>query len=414
MRFETIIYGIYKELRFYSSVCSKYGVLFCLTAVCFFYSCDKPTILLNQPNEDVRSLGGFISNNYNYTLLAAAMEYTGLLDTLNKPGDYTLLAADNAAFKELGLHSTADIKRLDRDSLRRVLAHHILPYVLREDDVPVDVPDLRYITLSGDSLYVSRVTSTLTWDKMVKRGGMNSFASNSGITFSGIDGIDMDKNFSNGVLHTVSKLVNLFSEMTIQEWLERDPNYSVFVAGLKKFNLWDVLSKKGPFTVFAPRNLYLENAGITQNFVDTLRTENFIGSRLFGSYIMYDKFYFVLDYDFYLHRDQQYWFFTPLKDDPGTYQIFFGSSAKRPESISDISNDVLRTEYGLGISRSPMPNSDGTAYLGAYSYMRDGKSRPFSLGLSKTLNDNVCRNGLIHDLQGVLVIPDKARTSNNF
>src|SRR5690606_24401444 len=129
-------------------------VLFSLGVI---QGCDREDILLNQPNEEVRSLGGFLANNYEYTLFSAALKYTGLLDTLTHgTGPLTVLAPSDDAFRAIGITRPSDFQRMDKDSLRYVMAYHILPFRLNLSDVPMNQAEVRYETLAGEQLYANR------------------------------------------------------------------------------------------------------------------------------------------------------------------------------------------------------------------------------------------------------------------
>ncbi|SEL99695.1 Uncaracterized surface protein containing fasciclin (FAS1) repeats [bacterium A37T11] len=380
-------------------------LLFGLTA------CEKPSILLNQPNEDVRSLGGFISNNYDYSLFAAALAYTGLLDTLNNPGEFTVLAPNNTAFNELGISSPDDFQHMNRDSLRYVMAYHILPYALLEANIPEGIVDLRYETLAGERLYASRVISVFEGNYVYRTVGSTRTATDHAVTFSGADAITTDRIMSNGVMHSLAKLMKPFPGVTVQSWLAARQQYSTFVAGLKKFGLWDELAGEGPFTIFATQNDVYLSQGITAEFIANMDTSQYIGARLFGANIMYKKWYFTLDNDFYLHLQRQWWYVDAVKGDSTYKQIFFGSEkASSFYSTTDLQN-FTRTSYSLGIS----PSVAGGNYLGSGSSTPSGSSYyPYCVGFYRALNDNLCTNGLVHDLQGVLVLPDQARSSDDF
>lgn len=379
-----------------------------------FHSCEKPVILLNQPNEDVRSLGGFIGNNFDYSLFAAALEYTGLMDTLaNSPGPFTVLAPNNNAFSELGISHASMFQGMDRDSLRLVLEYHILPYRLSSEDMPPDENDLRYVTMSGDSLYASRLGDVFV--------AGNSFASaqqtgNSALNFSGAYALVNDAEFSNGVMHTLIKVMKPFPRIRVQQWLEDRAQYGIFVAGLKKFGLWDELAGEGPFTIFAVQDDVFTQWGITEESIAAMDVSQYIAARLFGSYIMYDRHYFISDNHFYFHAgmvgQRQMWYVSPLRDDTSYHQIFMGREA------ANILTQSL-TVYSLAISQLQIPyNFRGTNNAQRWQFNQEnflGSGRQvygvngYNLGRIRARNDNICDNGLVHDLQAVLVMPEEAR-----
>lgn len=403
-----------RDNRLYGTL--RYIIALCAFGLLGFASCEKQLILLDQPNEDIRSLGGFIGNNFDYMLFAAALEYTGLMDTLaNSPGPFTVLAPPDAAFNDLGITRISDFYGMDRDSLRDVLAYHILPFRLMEADVPENSIDQRYMTLAGRALYSSRAINATTNIYVTER---------SHLYFSGAYVRHKDWEFSNGLMHTLTKLMKPHPGKTVQDLLASRPQYSTLVAGFKKFGLWDELATEGPFTVFAAQNSFLAEYGITEASIAAMDASQYIGERLFGAYIMYGKHYFTLDNGFFLWSEGQGWLVNPLRNDPGYYQILM--SMDNGSNMYDYPNLQRRavnlTRYSLGISAQTYPYGyylGSTSSTAAPSYMFNqanflGKSSQvygtggINTGTFPYLNDHLCGNGLVHDIQSTLVLPQEA------
>ncbi|WP_437918036.1 fasciclin domain-containing protein [Sphingobacterium sp. LRF_L2] len=380
----------------------------CILFLGLLQACEKPEIRLNQPNEDVRSLGGFIGNNFDYTLFAEALKYTGLMDSLtDSPGPFTVLAPNNTAFNLQGITHVSQFASMDRDSLRQVLAYHILPYRLMESDIPVDMIDLRYQTLSGEQLYASRAMSTIG-----SATATNPLLINSQLYFSGAYSYaqNRDFEFSNGVMHTLVKMMKPFGGQTVQQWLLSKPQYSILVAGLKKFNIWDSIEGEGPFTVFAVNNDIFEQWGITEESISEMDVNEYVGARLFGSYIMYNRHFFILDCNFFMWTQDQRWYVAPVQGDE-TYNHLFIARMEEPSSLT-------LDMYTLALSQLKVPYSYGftsangqKAYFNQENFLGSGRQvlRDYNAGRFPALNDNVCDNGVVHDLQAVLVMPDEAR-----
>lgn len=396
---------------------TRWGVLAfglaCLSA------CDKPEILLNQPNENVRSIGGYLSNNFDFSLFAAALEYTGLLDSLTHgAGPYTVLAPWNGAFQDLGISRNADFLAMDRDSLRQVLAYHILPMRLR--DIPPDEIDLRYETLSGDSIYVTSGSG------LVYSGAEEIHAlSVQNLSFSGNYSKD---DLSNGKIIGLVKLMKPFPHLTVQDWLAYRPQHSIFVAGLKKFGLWEELADVGPFTVFAPTNTAMEAAGITEETIASMDVTDYIGARLFGAYISYDRQFFIRDFDFYQTTVAQRYFVHPVRDDEYNF-IFMGQAYFSMTSYPDITYYFRRAgilfvpfEYSIGITKDNVPYGyyhtvaeDNERFLGSGTPLIENPLNwlyHINSGVHAYNNDNICNNGIVHQFDAVLVLPEEALVSN--
>src|SRR5690606_3542689 len=104
---------------------------------------------------NLRPGADFIKNNYEMSLFSAALQKLGYTEELNSAGPFTFLVPTDLAFNELGIYRPSDFDKLDRDSLKKIIAYHILPAQLRLSDIPTNGVDVRYPTLAGPALYAS-------------------------------------------------------------------------------------------------------------------------------------------------------------------------------------------------------------------------------------------------------------------
>src|SRR5690606_21035666 len=125
-----------------------------------------------------------------------------------------------------------------------VMAYHILPFRLNLQDIPMDQADVRYETLAGEQLYANRYRFRNDYRRSAIS---NSVIKAIMVAFSGAEvanGISLsntaasaenqgDIAFSNGVLHSMTKVMKPNPDKTVQDWLAENPNHSIFVAGLK-------------------------------------------------------------------------------------------------------------------------------------------------------------------------------------
>lgn len=413
---------------------------------CFLASCQREDIYLNKPNEEVRTLGAFLSNNYAYSLFAAALEYTGLIDTLNsRSATFTVLAPLDAAFHAIGIERADDFLQMDKDSLRTVLAYHILPFRLTLSDIPKDQIDIRYETLAGGELYANRYTFRNDY-RLVDIS--NSKVQATMVTFSGAEvenAISLnnvaaplenvgDIALANGLVHSLVKLIKPFPDETVQDWLAGRPEYSSFVKGLKKFGLWEALGDRSKqFTVFAPKNEILDLQGMSDAFIEAMDVQDYLGARLFGSYIMYDRQFFIKDYHFYLATQDQFWYVDPVRDDPAYNRVFMGQAIFGHSTtggiympsfanrfLSDLVPRFYDYDYTLGVTDGDTPYlyfkqgeaSNEEAFLGGGTVGSLGN--PYmNRGLDQHQNDNWCNNGIVHNIDAVLVLPEEALTDEN-
>lgn len=236
-------------------------------------ACEKKDLLVNQREEGeggVRTMGDFIRNNYDLSLLAAALERVNLLDSLDMPGPFTILAPDNEAFNQSGITKPEDFDRMNVDSLRFILKYHILPLRLYTSDIPAQL-DNTYATLAGPDVYLSaQVNNPVFYSQYTANGALVRRAPR------------RDQPLINGALHVVNKLMK-YQPLTIQEFLASNADLSLFVTAMKRFRLWDQLNAQGPLTVYAPVNDAFLKYGLTADSINRMDPQDY-DPVLFGIY----------------------------------------------------------------------------------------------------------------------------------
>lgn len=342
-----------------------------LVPILLFASCKHEDLTMVKPNENLRPGADFIANNYEMTLFSAALKKLEYTEQLNAEGPFTFLVPTDQAFNDLGIYRPSDFNKMNIDSLKKVISYHILPIRLTLSDIPTNGVDIRYTTLEGSSLYASLASTA--------PGGGNPFNE---LYFCGAEVARKDVVLANGVLHVLNQVMKPNFEMTTQQWLAGRPDYTVFVAGLKKFNLWDQLSGSGPITVFAPDNQALERAGITMETLNGLDASKYKGNLLFGSYLLYDRHFFLSDAQVF-----------SIINSNARFQYF-------------LKNDTHFMEYMAGKSY-PGFHMSYTLRLRTGNTIVDGVLREVTSALVGR-NDNLCSNGLVHHLTEGLVRPEEA------
>ncbi|MGN8055428.1 fasciclin domain-containing protein [Pedobacter sp. 22163] len=336
----------------------------------FVTGCKHDDLSVALPNENIRPAGDFVKNNYEMRLFYAAIKKTGYIEQLNGAGPFTVFAPTDEAFNRLGVYSATDFDKMNVDSLKKIIGYHILPRKLLVNDIPSNGIDVRYATLTGPELYVSRAAFN-------PNGGVENE-----LYIDGVEAIRKDVVVSNGVLHLMDNVMKPNFNRTVQQWLATHADYSVFVKGLKKFNLWDQLATGTTFTIFAPNNQALEEVGITEAFLNSLETDKYIGDRLFGAYILYDRHFFISDSQVFslINFNGAYNYF--LKND--SHYMNFGGGKLYPE---------FKLGYNLTLRSG---NTVSDVILNAVTSNLTAK------------NDNLCSNGIVHHLVSGLVTPNQA------
>ncbi len=334
-----------------------------------FASCKHDDLSMAKPNENVRPAADFVKNNYEMRLFYAALQKVGYVDQLNGTGPFTLLAPTDEAFNNLGIYTAADFDKMNVDSLKKVIGYHVLPRKLRVADIPSNGVDVRYATLEGTALYASAASTN-------PNGGVLDE-----LYFSGVEATRKDVVLANGTLHVLNQVMKPNFSKTIQQWLAQRAEYSVFVAGLKKFNLWDQLAMQGPFTIFAPDNKAMEDVGITELSLSAMDAGKYMGDLLFGVYILYDRHFFTSDGQVFagINSNGSYSYYPKNT----TYYMTFGAGKMYPS---------FKLAYSLVLRTGPTSNDP-----------------PVAVSSNITVkNDNLCSNGLVHHLVSGLITQEEA------
>ena len=336
-----------------------------------FNSCKHEDLEIVKENENFRVATDFIKNNYDMTLFSAALEKSGLNVQLQGTGPFTVLVPNNAAFQQIGINRPSDFDKMNPDSLKGLVQRHILNERLLIKDIPLNGVDIRYLTMAGTELYVSSANFS--------PGGLRNQSTD--VFFNGSAVLQTDVPLANGTIHVINKVMKYTPKSTVQDWLAKRPQYSIFVSGLKKFGLWDKLATAGPFTVFAPQNKFFEEKNITVASIAALNPQIYSGQRLFGSYIFNNKHFFLSD--FYVFRLINY-------EDPVTLKVDGDDWLKYMSSLSDFYTRIVTVSMNL---RTPVDFY--------HDFNRVSVGTP---GLS----DNLTDNGIVHDINGLLLLPEEA------
>lgn len=251
--------------------------------------CKKDDLTAGREKSPTRSMGDFIRNNYDLSLLAAALEKTGLLDTLNQPGPFTFFAPDNKAFNDMGITSASAFNAMNADSLRFALKCQVFRDRKYVSDFPLQMGN-KYTTLAGTDMYVSCSAPV--------NGGTVPVESRFLYVNGSIVHALPKRNLAlaNGVVHIVRKPFH-YHTTNIQDFLQADTSFSLFVTAMKRFKLWDGLKENGPLTVFAPNNDAFRKNYLTADSINRMDPDKF-EAVAFGIYplMLQQRHIFITDW----------------------------------------------------------------------------------------------------------------------
>ncbi len=244
----------------------KYSVWLVAVTALLATACKKDNITppvdgTKQP----RTMAEFIRNNYDLSLLNAALQKTGLYDSLSQPGAYTFFAPDNNAFNAIGISSVTAINAMNTDSLRHQLRYHLLRNRYFISSFPMQL-GYAYTAATGEPLYIS--TSNPTFGSAVE--ARQVFVNGAMV----LDGAKRNIALANGVIHLLRKPLQ-YNAVTVQEYIARDTSLSLFAVVMKQCNLWEGLKNNNPITVFAPGNDVFRRYGLTQDSIVRINPDRY-------------------------------------------------------------------------------------------------------------------------------------------
>lgn len=327
-------------------------------------ACKHDDLQIDKPSDNFRPAYDFVRNNYDLSLFAAAIEKAGMSQQLNGAGPFTILAPNNAAFNIIGINRPSDFDKMNPDTLKFLVQRHILNERVLMQDIPFNGIDIRYRTLAGTELYTSQAYVYAT----------------SNVFFNGSHASRQDVTIANGTLHVLSRVMKSTAKTTVQSWLAQRPEYSILVSGLKKFGYWDELATEGPYTILAPKNSVFEAAGMTAAVVNSLNPDRYIGARLFGSYVLRKKHFFISDFYVLSILSGEFYYNYAVPND--TYIMTI--------SANKINDNIT---YNIQVRTNAV-----------FPYEIIGNV----VGNNQKGFDNLTDNGLVQDMQGVLVLPEQA------
>ncbi len=337
-----------------------------------FTSCKHDKLDFEQEMKNYRPAADFIRNNYDLSLFSAAIERAGMTAELNGPGPFTILAPGNKAFNEMGILSSADLDKMPVDKVKELVQLHVLPQTVRESNLAPNSVDVRFKTIGTRELLVTMSTNPF-----------GVAANRNTIYFHGCLTDVKDVVVTNGVLQVLQQVIK-DQPGSVQDLLSQHEEFSLFVGALKRFGFWEQLKSGGPWTVLAPTNAALKANGLDEQTIAALDPDKYIMARLFGSYIIHKQHYFFSDIRaFKAMTGSSDPLRLNIKDDTYLLEI---------ASMDGMENGVQKIRYTCSIreDRNHQP-------LTAVPVERKG------------IVDYNTDNGVVHQLDGLLLKPEQAR-----
>ncbi|WP_161596682.1 fasciclin domain-containing protein [Chitinophaga vietnamensis] len=354
-------------------------------------SCKKPDFEAQQQAQAAGTISDYLSNNFDFSLFAAAVRKTGLMDTLNQANNaLTVLAPVNSAFNKDGVYNAADFDAWPADSLRYFVRTHIIPGKQFYNTIPLS-SDNRYDNLNGTRLYLSRSNADPSAAFTINGVNVQKQPVLGNATTASYGATQL-----NGIVYPLSNTLKVLPQ-TVQAFLSGRPQFSHLVAGLKKFGYWDQLNADRPVTVYAPMDSCFERRGITLDSISRMDT-SYYDPVLFGGYFLTPNHLFVLD----ITQLRNGAIYLPFQLQDPKYKLImcqqpFGSGVGVVTNASIAINDM----------KSVGPLADMPYGFQGVAFTGESNSLIFLYTLNGTYINYTCTNGVVHLMSDLLVMPDK-------
>lgn len=397
----------------------RYKYFLAAFLVVLVIGCSKPdmTVLPAPGTMAVSTTINYLTNNFDFSLFAAAAKKCGWADSLgDESSTYTVLAVNNAGFNGMGIYAPADFDRWSNDSLRHFIKTHLFPGRILFNDFPKSL-DSKYKNLNGDDLLVS------IFAKYGNTGGFYDMAINGVSVAPNPDLITFPRkpftygtSLLNGAVYPLWSAIKT-SRSDIQTFLASRPDMSIFIAGLKKFGQWERLKTASPITVLAPPDSVFLRYGITADSIGRMDLARYKPAFM-DSYIITLNRIFLTDIFTFLNRENASQIpdsYSPLltlpTSDPNLKLCMLGNYGYLGSFVFDVSKIVyMPDEYGstywayqiLGSNATSVPVSGDPSTGYSNPYIGESKRPNIPRGIFINYTQY---NGVVHLLNGLLLMP---------
>ncbi|OYQ33914.1 hypothetical protein CHU92_12560 [Flavobacterium cyanobacteriorum] len=210
----------------------------------------------NNNTQQQQTIAQIASGNPNFSTLVAALNRTGLTNTLNGSGQFTVFAPTNDAFQTFfnSLGQNQNVNTVDINVLRNTLLNHVIATEIPSSAIPAST----YVnTLSP----ISTANNAPTISMFVQKSG-STVTLNGGVDSKGAVVTTADLDASNGVIHVVNRVIQI---PTIVDHVIDNPSFDTLQAVVTStsgafgdqsavLTALNGITAAAPATLFAPNN----------------------------------------------------------------------------------------------------------------------------------------------------------------
>ena len=169
------------------------------------------------------------------TTLVDFVVQAGLADVLSGDGPFTVFAPTNEAFAKLP-QETVDALKADPELLKNILLYHVIPSEIKSSAITED--DVVVASAEGSKLRVNTYMKKFYYDGFLTVNGKRISRT--------------DVQASNGVVHFITDVIDVFANDDCTKVLTDDGRFGTLLTAVTKAGLVETLQGDGPFTIFAP------------------------------------------------------------------------------------------------------------------------------------------------------------------
>ncbi len=231
-------------------------IVFILLLALGIAGCGKEDAPAPGTADDGSTIKYILNDNFNFGVLYAGLSNAGLLDTVAKPGPYTILAPNNNAFSLQGIGyptSPYSFQFFEQGWFLQAMRYAIIPQKIAFGSLPLNTVQA-YKTANGGNVYIK------TFEE----------AGDTVVTVNGFKLVSQDNFASNGLIQVLPQLLNPELYATSASEVRGDTTTALFAAAMQRAGLTALLSGKEEYTLLAPSNTAFMQAAINGLDLSTL------------------------------------------------------------------------------------------------------------------------------------------------
>lgn len=209
-------------------------------------------------NQSQPTIAEIAAGNTDFSILVQALERTGLDETLDGSGQFTVFAPTNQAFNTFfaSMGSNVNVTNVNTTVLKNILLNHVIATEIKSADIAASsyVSTMSPMNATANSPMISMLVRKSGSTVTLNGGSMN------GRTGAEVTAADLDA--SNGVVHVVNRVIQI---PTLVDLVMDNPEFDTLESVVTStggtfgnqsavLNALTGLTAASPATLFAPNN----------------------------------------------------------------------------------------------------------------------------------------------------------------